>query len=132
MTILTHYTSPVQWWKICVFIITIFGLLGHGLTLWAIGYATKKKKYQLHGVQWLTTTVFIFNLAFVSIVYCIFVLFYFLHSILVTLNVVDIWMDEDGSSGICEFFVLGWQQLTLIDGWSMALIAFMQAFPYIK
>ena len=125
-------TTPIEWWAACVFALAIFGLLGNGLTLWAIGYATKKKKYQFAGVQWLSTTVFIFNLAFVDTVYCIFVVFYLLYSFLLSQNVVDISLNEDGSSGLCKFFVLGWQQLTLIDGWSMALIAFTRAFPYIK
>ena len=119
-------------WSICVGALMVFGLFGNALTLWAIGYATIRKKYQFSGIQWLTTTVFILNLAFVDAVYCLFMLSYMLYGLLFSLNAVEIAHADEGSSGICKFFVLGFQQLALIDGWSIALIAFTRAIPYIK
>ena len=49
-------------WSACVGVLMIFGLLGNALTLWAIWYAAKRNKSEFSGDQWLTTTIFIFNL----------------------------------------------------------------------
>ena len=124
--------TEMNWWVGCMFALLVFGLLGNGLTLWAIGHATIRKKYEFGGVKWLRTTVFILNLAFVDTVYCLFMISWMLCGFLLWQNVIDIPLNEDGSSGICQFFVLGCQQLSLMDGWSIALIAFTRGIPYIK
>ena len=108
-------------WVGCMVTLLLLGLLGNALTLWAIGYATVRKKYGFAGVQWLTTTIFILNLAFVDTVYCVFMLGYMFY-------VPEEWT----GTGICQFLVLGSQQLAAIDGSSIALIAFTRGVPYIK
>ena len=119
-------------WLACTVTLLIFGLLGNGLTIWAIGYATIRKKYEFGGAKWLTTTVFILNLAFLDTVYCLFMIAYIFCGLLLRKSVIDIPLNEDGSSGICQFFVLGFQQLSLMEGWSIALIAITRGIPYIK
>ena len=116
-------------WSGCTGLLMIFGLLGNALTLWAIGHATRGKKYEFSGIRWLTTTIFVLNLAFVDTVYCLFFLAYMFYGLQSSPNYNR---SEDGSSGVCEFFVLGFQHLALIDGWSIALIAVTRAFPCIK
>ena len=130
--------DSILWWEASAFALQIFGLLGNGLTVWAISYAPFKKKYDFAGVQWLITTVFILNLPIVDTVYCLFMVVYMLYGFMHSREVIDvvdgrsITINEEMSAAICKFFVLGFQQLTLIDGWSMALIAFTRGFPYIR
>ena len=116
-------------WSGCVGVLVICGLLGNAFTLWAIGYATIRKRYDLYGASWLTTTIFIVNLAFVDTVYCLFFLAYSVYGFTIAPHSAA---SDDGSSGICQFFVLGLQHLAMIDNWSIALIAFTRPFPYIR
>ena len=117
-------------WSSCVGVLMICGLLGNACTLWAIGYATIRKRYDMSGASWLSTTIFILNLAFVDTVYCLFFLIYMVYGS--TIPTPSSVTSEDESWATCKFFVLGFQQLSLIDGWSIALIAFTRPFPYIK
>ena len=103
------------------------GVLGNALTLTAIAYATIKKKPSFDGHNWITTTVFIFNLAVVELVYCLFNIAYIIYGGLLAHSA-----DDGDASEECEFFLLGMQTLALIDGWSLALIAVTRAFPAIK
>ena len=108
-------------------VLMIFGALGNALTLAAVTFATVKKKPNFDGAHWTSTTVFIFNLSIVELAYCIFMLAYMIYGLLLWLNV-----DVGETSGMCKFFLLGIQDIGLIDGWSIALIAFTRAFPNIK
>ena len=128
--------DSILWWELCAFTLLIFGLLSNGLTVWAISYATIKKKYEFAGVQWLITTVFILNLAVVDTMYCLFMIFYMLYGFLHSREVIDVvdgrseLKNEEKSAEICKFYDLGFQQLFLIDLWSMVLIAFSRGIPY--
>ena len=108
-------------------VLMIFGALGNALTLAAVTYATAKKKPMFDGGSWMATTVFIFNLSIVELLYCLFMLTYMIYGIVLWFNV-----DVGSTSGMCKFFLLGIQDIGLIDGWSIALIAFTRALPNIK
>ena len=110
----------IEAWKGCMNTLLVLGVLGNTLTIWAVGYATFRNKYGFSGDQFLTTTIFILNLAFVDTVYCIFVLSYMVH------------VADDEPSRTCKFLVLGSQYLAILDGWSIALIACTRGIPYIK
>lgn len=75
----------------------------------------------------MATSVFIFNLSIVELLYCLFMLTYMIYGVLLWFNV-----DVGSTSGMCKFFLLGIQDIALIDGWSIALIAFTRALPNIN
>ena len=57
-------------YSIWCFTNALVGFTGNILTLIAIPYAAKKKRFNLH-INW-STTAFILNLAFADILYCVF------------------------------------------------------------
>ena len=110
-----------------VVVTMVFGTLGNALTLIAITYATIKQRSNFGGDNWIRTTIFIFNLSFVELVYCLLNLGYMLYGVLLWYNVIEV-----DTTILCQIFYLGIQELALIDGWSIALIAVTRALPHIK
>ena len=107
-----------------VFLLLMIGVFGNALTLTSVIYAKIKKKHNFDGSDWLSSTVFILNIAFVDMTYCSFTLAMLVYSLLIYLK-----YDVGETSSMCKFFVLGLQNLATIGGWSIALIAFTQSFP---
>ena len=105
----------------------LLGALGNALTIAALAYETLKKKCNFDGCIWITTTVYIFNLAVVEFLYCLVVIVKIIYG-----EILRNSADTKVSPGACQFFLLGQQQLGVIDGWSLALIAVTRAFPLIK
>ena len=103
------------------------GALLNAFTLAALTYATIKEKHNFGLSHWIATTVFIFNLAVVELVYCLFCIAYMIYA-----EILENSVDDGDTSVECEFFILGSQTLALIDWWSLALIAVTRAFPLIK
>ena len=122
-------------WASAVVLTMVFGVLGNGLTLVAITYATIRKKTKFDGINWYSTTIFIFNLAFTDIAYCLFMVCYMLYG-LYRSGAYGLWspqsVDHEESCETCKFFLLGIQFLAQTDGWSIAVIAMTRAIPYIK
>ena len=108
-------------------ILVTVGVFGNALTIASVIYAKVKKKYNFDSTDWLNSTVFILNLTFVDMTYCLFLLIMLAYSFLVYLK-----FEVGETYSLCKFFVLGIQNLATIDGWSIALIAFTQAFPTIR
>ena len=122
-------------WSIFISLTVIFGVLSNGLTLLSITYATIKKKNKFDHASWYSTTVFIFNLAFVDLVYCLFWLIYMFYG-LYRSGLYGAWDRiteiNDGARATCKFFLLGVQCLAEVGGWSIAIIAVTRAFPCIR
>ena len=122
-------------WSVFIGLTVIFGVLSNALTLISITYATIKKKNKFDRASWYSTTVFIFNLAFVDLVYCLFWLVYIFYG-LGRSGLYGAWDTEteinDGVRATCKFFFLGVQCIAEIDGWSIAIIAVTRAFPFIR
>ena len=108
-------------------LILVFGAIGNALTLAAVTYATVKKKHNFEGRNWISTTVFIFNLTFVELMYCLFHMATVIYGIFFNFTA-----EAENTPGGCQFFIFGILNLGFIDGWSIALIAFTRALPNIK
>ena len=110
-----------------IMLILVFGAIGNALTLTAVTYATVKKKRNFEGSNWISTNVFIFHLSFVELMYCLFRMADMIYG-LFPFFIAEV----ENTPGVCQLFLLGVQNLGLIDGWSIALIAFTRALPNIK
>ena len=114
-------------WSIVAVIILVISILGNSLTFVAIIVPKVRNKHGFDDFEWLSTTVFVLNLAFSDIVFCMFQLCFLVHGLMIYLK------HELGEhSTVCQFFVIGLQDLGLVNGWSIAIIAIAQAFPRIK
>ena len=110
-----------------ILIIVVVGATGNALTLASVIYAKIKKKHNFDDSAWLSSTVFVLNLAFADITYCVFFMSMGVYGYRIYLK-----HDVGDTSSGCKFFILGIQNLATIDGWSIALIAFTRAFPKIR
>ena len=112
-----------------LFPVFILGVFGNGLTIASVIYAKLKGRHDFNDTKlWRSKTVFIVNLAVVDFMYCIFVVSMCLHALI-------IYFKEDlryTASLPCKVFIIGIQNFVMIDGWSIALIAFTRAFPKIR
>ena len=117
------------------FLMLIFtiAVLGSVLTISAVIYAKINGKFNFDRTEvWRQSTVFVINVAFADIVYC---LLYLGHGI----YTLQFYLGNSGEDttivkhyATCKFFVLGTQNLACISGWSIALTAFSGAFPKIR
>ena len=99
------------------------GIVGNTLTIVAIPYAVYRRKYRLH-TAWISSTIFIVNLAVSDLAYCIFGM---PHEILLHLGIG--WPFGDNS---CKFFNL-FAPIFAYDNWyALGLIALTRAFNIIK
>ena len=103
----------------------IVSILGNSLTFVSIIVPKRRNKHGFDDSEWLSSTVFVLNLALSDIIFCVFQLCSLVYGLLIYLDYVD-------SSKICKFMVIGLQDLGLVNGWSIALIAITQALPRIK
>ena len=114
------------WFSIGI-ILLIVGVLGNCLTILSIIVPKIRKRHGFDDTEWLTSTVFIVNLAFADIIYCFFKFCVLIHGILVYKK-----YDSSDPSEICKFFIFGIQDLGSINGWCIALIAVTHALPLIR
>ena len=122
----TDFTFEI--WAGFISSLIILGILGNALTIIAVAHAKLNGKHNFADIiNWNSKTVFVLNLAFVDLSYCLFMLSKGTFSLLVYLKFY-----VGDTSGICKVFVLGIQNLAVLDGWSIALIAITRAFPKIK
>ena len=112
----------------CIVTLIIFGILGNSLTLTSVIYATIKKRHNFNANNWPTSTVFIFNLAFVDLGACLLTLAYLIYAAITYASREHLDFDLGDTQGICKFFIIGIQDFALITGWSIALISFFRAF----
>ena len=121
----TEFTFEV--WISFGLMVIIFGILGNALTLVSVSYAKSRNKHGFDDTKWISSTVFILNLAFVDLMYCLLTSSMLIYALFLYQK-----YDVGDTSVICKFYVIGIQNLATIDGWSIALIAFSQAFPRIR
>ena len=122
----TDFTFEI--WISFALVFIIIGILGNALTLLSVSCAKIKNRHDFNDPKWVSSTIFILNLAFVDLMYCLLTL-----SMLVYAFLLYQYQEEVGDTYLmCKFYVIGIQDLATIDGWSIALIAFSQAFPRIR
>ena len=113
---------------VIMFIALTVAVFGSILTISAVIYAKKNKKYSFSDEsEWKNSTIFVLNVAFADIVYCT---LYFCHIIYAAALYMR--YDLGDSKPACKFFVLGTQTVACISGWSIALTAVSAAFPKIR
>ena len=110
-------------WTIFAISFAASALFGNILFLASVIYAKTKKRHGFDSPEWISSTVFLLNLAFVDILY---LLFHFANGFIGFLKV------KYGLNGLCKFLVLCRLNLSIIDGWSTAAFAFNAAFPKIR
>ena len=76
--------------------------------------------------------MFFINVAVVDLLYCLFVLLNAAYGIYVQNRKEYYESNPSASHGICKFIVLSRHNLSIIDGWSTAVIIFNAAFPKIR
>jgi hypothetical protein len=114
------------WVAVAVFLL-IVSILGNSLTFASIIVPKRRNKHGFDDSEWLSSTVFVLNLALSDILFCLFQLCALVYGLLVYLEHV-----VHDSSKFCKFMVIGLQDFGLVNGWSIALIAITQALPRIK
>ena len=117
-------------WFGCVLTIAILGAFGNLFTIIAVVYATIKTNHGFGTKKWLEHTVFIFNLMFVDCCACMLVLATLIYAAIVYAReekILALTVNKHGDS-ICQFLILGVQNLAQITGWSVALILSWRAF----
>ena len=115
-----------------VFPVFLLGIIGNVLTIVSLLYAKIKGNHNFNDVkEWRSKTVFILNLAVVDLLYCLFIVAMCIFALLLYLR---LYQDDnnDQTSVICKIFVIGLQEISVIEGWSIALIAITRAFPKIR
>ena len=114
-------------WSALGMLLLIISILGNLLTFIAVLTPKIRNKHEFDDSEWLSSTLFVLNLALADIIYCLFMFFTLTYGLLIyhkyTLGDVH---------GICRFFHFALQDLGAIDGWSIALIAITQALPKIR
>ena len=109
------------------------GVIGNLLLLASVYYA---KRTGRHGFvsdpKWFIETIFFINVAVVDLLYCLFVLVNAAYGIYVQNHQEYYEKNPSASHGICKFIVLSRHNLSIIDGWSTAVIIFNAAFPKIR
>ena len=109
----------------------IVGICGNLLTIISFSYATRKRK---HGFQenWRTNTIYVQNLAFIDMVYCILMLTKWIYEISMHINQYT--NDENGNNDryekdtmFCNIFVHLNIFLATSDKWAIVTIALMRA-----
>ena len=118
-------------WGMLVVLLLLFGLLSNGLLLASVFYATMKNQHNFHGYHWISSAIFILNIAIVDFLYCSFSLANASYSLYVAMQTSSENWDPENSFVACKIITLGRQNLAFIDGWSTALITFNAAFPKI-
>ena len=121
----TNLTFEI-WASFGVFLL-IVSILGNSLTFVSIIVPKRRNKHGFDDSEWLSSTVFVLNLALSDIIFCMFQLGGLVYGLLIYLDYVVY-----DSSKFCKFMVIGLQDLGSINGWSIALIAITQALPRIK
>ena len=111
-------------WVTCGVVLLVISILGNLLTFVSVIGPKIRNKHGFDDSEWLSSTVFVLNLAFADIVYCVFQLFALLYGLVIYLR-----YEGGDTSTICKFFYIGIQDLGAIDGFSVALIAITQALP---
>ena len=107
-----------------VMLVLLIAVFGSALTISSVVYAKRNKKFNFDGDEWLKSIIFILNLAWVNIIYCILYFTHFVYASLIYLQ-----YDVGNTSSTCQFLVLGIQNIACVSGWSIALIAFSKSFP---
>ena len=114
-------------WSALGVLLLIISSLGNLLTYIAALTPKIRNKHGFDDSKWLSSTLFVLNLALADIIYCLFIFFTLTYGLLIyheyTLGDVH---------GICRFFHFALQDLGAIDGWSIALIAITQALPKMR
>ena len=114
-------------WSALGILLLIISILGNLLTFIAVLTPKIRNKHEFDDSEWLSSTLFVLNLALADIIYCLFMFLNLTYGLLIyheyTLGDVN---------DICRFFHFGLQDLGAIDGWSIALIAITQALPKIR
>ena len=111
-----------------VFPLFLLGIFGNALTIASVIYAKVKGNHNFDDdTTWCSKTVFILNLAVVDLLYCLFMVSMCVFAMLLYLKIY-----KDETFITCKFFVIGMQELAVIDGWSISLIAVTRAFPKIR
>ena len=107
-------------------IVLIVGVLGNLLTFLSVVVPKIRNKHGFDDSAWLSSTIFVLNLALADIIYCLFNLCMLIHGLLLYHEYVE------AASEVCKFFYIGIQDLGAICGWSIALISITQAIPKTK
>ena len=103
----------------------IVAVFGSVLTITSVIYAKRNQKHNFDSPsEWGKSTIFVLNVAFADIVYCIICFSHFLFALFLYLG-----YDVGDTTTGCQFFVLGTQNVACIYGWSIALTALSTAFP---
>ena len=114
-------------WSALGVLVIIISILGNCLAFIAVLAPKIRNKHGFDDSEWLSSTLFVLNLALADIIYCLFIFFHLSYGLLIyheyTLGDVH---------GICSFFHFALQDLGAIDSWSIALIAITQALPKIR
>ena len=114
------------WFSVGVILLFI-GILGNCLTVLSIIVPKIRKRHGFDDTEWLSSTVFVVNLASADIIYCLFKLCVMVHGVLVYQK-----YNLGNPTEVCKFFIFGIQDLGSINGWCIALIAVTHAIPKIK
>ena len=111
-----------------VFPLFLLGIFGNALSIASVIYAKIKGNHNFDDdATWHSKTVFILNLAVIDLLYCLLMVSMCFFAMLLYLKLY-----KDETFITCKFFVIGMQELAVIEGWSIALIAATRAFPKIR
>ena len=109
------------------------GVIGNLLLLASVYYAKRTGRHGFVSDQkWFIETIFFINVAVVDLLYCLFVLVNAAYGIYVQNHQEYYEKNPSASHGLCKFIVLSRQNLSIIDGWSTAVIIFNAAVPKIR
>ena len=109
------------------------GVIGNLLLLASVYYAKRTGRHGFVSDQkWFIETIFFINVAVVDLLFFFFVLVRVAYGIFVQIHEEYYEKNPSASHGICKFIVLSRHNLSIIDGWSTAVIMFNAAFPKIR
>ena len=109
------------------------GVMGNLLLLASVYYAKRTGRHGFVSDQkWFIETIFFINVAVVDLLYCLFVLVHAVYGIYAQNHKEYYEKNPSASHGICKFIVVSRHNLSIIDGWSTAVIMFNAAFPKIR
>ena len=114
-------------WSALGVLVIIISILGNSLTFIAVLAPKIRNKHGFDDSEWLSSTLFVLNLALADIIYCLFIFFHLTYGLLIYHEYT-----RGDVHGICSFFHFALQDLGAIDSCSIALIAITQELPKIR